>query len=53
MSISVENDMLHLLCQTKEDIFYAHVHTIVPAILKRNKRYCSRFRKSMSLACWS
>jgi len=23
------------------------------AILTRNKRHCSRFRNSMSLACWS
>jgi len=25
---------------------------VVPAILTRNERHCSRFRNSMSLACW-
>jgi len=37
-------------------IFYAHVvmfMPVVPAILTRNKRRCSRFRNSVSLACWS
>jgi len=26
---------------------------VVPAILTRNKRHCSWFRNSVSLACWS
>jgi len=26
---------------------------VIPTILTRNKRYCSWFRNSMSLACWS
>jgi len=26
---------------------------VVPAIQTRNKRSCSRFRNSVSLACWS
>jgi len=26
---------------------------VVPAILTRNKRHCSRFRNSVSLVCWS
>jgi len=26
---------------------------VVPAIRTRNKRHCSRFRNSVSLACWS
>jgi len=46
-----------LICLAKEMqhiIFYTYVHAcIVQAILMRNKRYCSRFRNSVSLACWS
>jgi len=37
-------------------IFYAHVRLfilVVPAVLTKNERHCSRFRNSMSLACWS
>jgi len=35
-------------------IFYAHVHApVVPALLTRNERHCSRFRNSMSSVCWS
>jgi len=26
---------------------------VVSAILTRNKRHCSRFQNSVSLACWS
>jgi len=33
--------------------FYAHVHVCSLAILTRNESHCSRFRKSISLACWS
>jgi len=46
-----------LICLAKEMqhiIFYVHVHAcyVVPAILTRNKRHCSRFRNSVSWSCY-
>jgi len=29
------------------------IHDTFMTVLTRNKRYCSRFRNSVSLACWS
>jgi len=43
------------VCQGRCSILFSTLMfmPVVPAILTRNKRRCSRFRNSVSLACWS
>jgi len=47
--------LLKIVWQRRCNILFSALMFIpvVPAILTRNKRHCSRFRSSTSFACWS